>query len=493
MVKFGYIKCENCGKEVKKTKQNQHKCFKHEEQEVCPICGLKVSAKHYNEHYNRCRGKEFWVKFKPCFLFILRGVRRFNLNMKKAAFQGSRFERQSYLDLNSIPGSLLQNRELFSKLGQERENKALEEDRRRAKKMGIDFDKLYLSEAIKDTASDNFPGISVRQVIFTFLKNNKIGDDKLYNLIDMKLYKYDYPTDEEIQSNLLIWTKIEKLRAIYRYNEMFQVFYHLLYECYHMPYNHKCQYCLRYFVNIKNHYKVCFDFKKAFYKHRDAVISDYLKMFDCYDKWSSAKVAYYLNYYKESSHEYFLDTIKAHVKNRRKFLDTVERKENEERRQRGEVRLGKRFVCDLINEVRVWCDMKPHKYKIKNNKRIIIKEEDDYEESEEVSESESNSLDHMNAEIDEDEEVDYTEEEIPEKDIALPYRIPEKEVQAMRLLLKPKVKKIEPKKKEEPKEEPKEKEKPIDEYMQLSNALTDSEKNKEFYKLMGFNDFNFLG
>lgn len=490
MVKFGFIKCENCGKEVKKTKQNQHKCFKHEEQEVCPICSLKVSAKHYNEHYNRCRGKEFWVKFKPCFLFILKAIRRFNISMKKAAFQGSRFERQSFLDLNSIPGSLMQNRELFNKLGKERENKILEEDKKRAKEMGIDFDKLYLSDAIKDTISDNFPGISVRQIIHTFLKNNKIGDRDLYDRIDMKLYKYDYPTDEEIQSNLLIWTKIEKLRNIYRYNEMFQEFYHLLYECYHMPYNHKCQYCLKYFINIKNHYKVCEEFKKAFYKNRDVVITDYLKLFDCYNKWSTAKVAYYLDYYRESSHEYFLDTIKAHVKNRRKFLDKVQIKENEERRQRGEVRLGKRFVCDLINEVRVWCDLKPHKYRFKNNKRIIVDNEKE-EEDEEVSDSESNSMKPINEEIDA-EEMDYEEEEIPEKDIALPSRIPEKDVQAMKLLLKQKVKKIEPLKKEEPKEEPKEEEKPIDEFMQLSNALTDNNKNKEFYKQMGFDDFNFL-
>lgn len=459
MVKFGYVKCENCGKEYKKSQASRHKCSKYEEIEKCPICCVKVDKSNYSKHYKRCQGREFWTTYKPCFLFILRGVKRWNKMMKNRAFIGTRSECKYFLDRFDKSGSINQNREFLKELGTQREENALKDMRERAKEMGIDFDTLYLSDAIKDAECNNFPGISARQVIFTFLKNKKIGDTELINRIDNKLYKVDYPTDVELLDNEYVFSKILELRNIYRYNEVFQKFYYLLVECYENQNKYKCPYCSKYFYDVVRHFKVCYSFKQCFYKSqesRNEVISNYLKRYEGYAKWSQAKIVYYIDYYKESSHDYFLDTINEHLRNRAKFLRKIEYEEDQERRAKG-AGLGKKFVCDLINEVRVWCGHKPHEYKIKRGKRIKVKDGDKDEEENEKSDEEIDNKSEESYQTFKDEYDKDGNEELEEEESInynTPRRIPEKQVQAMKMLLKKKEKKIEPPVEEEPKEEP---------------------------------------
>ena len=499
MVKFGYFKCNNCGKEVKKTKEKQHKCFKREQEERCPICSAKVALTNYDVHYKVCQGREFWSTYKSCFKFILRGTKRWNQTMKNRAFIGTRSECKYFLKKEDIPGSINQNRYWLTSQGRKREENALLQIRGEAYKMGLKFDDLHLSEAYKDVECQTFPGISARQVIFTFLRDRNIGNRELIDRIDNKLYKVDYPTDEEIQAIDILYDQIKELRNVYRYNEIFQEFYYLLVRCYDNPEEHRCPYCTGFYCDVKRHYSVCFSFKQAFYRDRTKVISDYLKSYTNYAKWSQAKIAYYIDYYNESSHDYFLDTINEHIRNRAKFLKKVEYEEEQARKERGEVKLGRKFVEDLINEVRKWCGMIKRDFSMNvydfRELEAKIERGEAIKEEEEVGPSKDNkkkdfdnvSLGSFKDEFDKAEEVEVEDENSLSLD--KPRRIPEKQVRAMKLLL---AKKEKPPEKKPVFEDPKPEPLPPDAFIQMSNELVEHNKNIEFYKQMGFDDFNFL-
>ena len=443
MVKFGYYKCDECGKEVKKSQKSRHKRFKMDEIIKCPVCGVKVSNKNYNDHYRRCRSKEYWLEHRYKFLYILKVVSKFNLEMKRRCYIGSRFEKQYYLDKNGIRGSVKKNQKFLSDLANEREKKSLESLRKGLEVDDIELDNIYTSEAIKDSVTHNFPGISARQLIFDFLRNRGLGDNELIERVDMKLYKRDYPTDDELKENEYLFKKIMKLRQNYDYYDYFERFYFMLLQCYETPENVECEYCHRFYVDLKNHMKKCNKFEEAFYTDKRKVMSKYMRKFYNTIKWPIEKEVYFLNYYEQYSAKYFVETIGKHIKDRITFIRKIEYGRMIFKQEHGLRQSGRQIVEEIINAVRSECGLQPRDFGMNKYKFQEIDKEI-YSDSDEDSDSILSMIRNV------DDKEDLKDEASIESYKPVFKRIPEKEVKTMKNML---MKKKENVKNEEKKDE----------------------------------------
>ena len=445
MTKFGYKKCEKCGKEYKKSQESRHKCFNKIDDKVkCPVCGVTMANTNYYVHYKKCRSKEFWQEHKSKFLYLLKVLNKFNLEMKRRCYVGSRFEKRHYLDKNGIPGSIKKNQKLFCNLATVREQTALINLRRKLQEEDVELDNLYNERAIKDSVTYTFPGISVRQIIFEFIKNRNLTDDELIDYmdyieyIDMKLYKKDYPTDDEIKESEYLYKKIMKLRQQYDYYDYFERFYYMLIECYENPENIRCEYCLRYFVNLKEHYKKCDKFKEAFYVNKPNTIVKYLRKFYDSKLWPTSKEVYYIDYYKQYCANYFTETIGKHIKNRILFREKIEYGQRMWREMQNGKKKGRTIVEELINEVREACGLEPrdfkiHKYKFQELDKEIKSDSDD----------DSDSIFSMIKNVDDKEDLNEEESKSEESYKPVFKRMSEKEVKNMKNLLQKNNKKVE--------------------------------------------------
>ena len=438
MVKFGYKKCETCGKEYKKSQESRHKCFNKIDDRVdCPVCGVKMANTNYYTHYKKCRAKEFWEKYKSRFLFLLKVMKKFNLEMKRRCYVGSRFEKKHYLDKNGISGSLKKNQKLFCELANEREQKALINLRLKLREENIDEEDLYNIDAVKDSETYTFPGMSVRQIIFDFLKNRNLADNELIERIDMKLYKKDYPTDDEIQENKYLYKKIMKLRMQYDFYDYYERFYYLMIDCYDRPENVQCKYCLRYFLDLKNHRKKCDKFKEAFYADKRKIIGEHIRKFYKTDNWTTEKEVYFIDYYSKYSANYFIETIGKHIKSRNLFRKKIEYGRRKWLEMQNDEYKNKNIVEELINEVRKECGLPPRDFKInKYNFQQVDKE------IKSDSESDSDSIFSMIKNVDDKEDIN-DDEKSYESYKPIFKRMSEKEVKKMKNLLQKDNKKVE--------------------------------------------------
>jgi hypothetical protein len=176
MVKFGYMKCEKCGKEFKKTQINRHKCANLDQNklEKCNTCGKKIKKNHYAEHYKKCRAKDFWNLHQVFFLFLLRVGRAFNRELKKDRYLGTKNQKKKLImdqtGVNKEEANIKKNPKLLNEIVKVEEEEVLRNANETAKEYGFELGNLENEEAIKDMIRCSSPGISCRQIIFDYLK-----------------------------------------------------------------------------------------------------------------------------------------------------------------------------------------------------------------------------------------------------------------------------------------------------------------------------------
>ena len=329
MVKFGNVKCDKCGQEMKKSRLALHKCTKvaAPTHEKCISCGKDIPAKNFARHYQACRAKGFWKLHMYFFLFFLRIIRTFNRELKKLRYLGcqqakKRFiEEQTFVEGGKV--DLRKNQSLLSTVLKVEEENVLSGVKVCANEQGFDLEDIDNAEAIKDSISYSSPGLSCRQLIFDFLKEKGIEDTTTIDLIDKKLFRRDYPTDEELEENPYLFNKIKKLRVQYDYHSYYERFYYMLVGYYANRDRYQCHLCKKFYLNMKRHMKNCKPYRELFYGHEEEAIQFYLKTFFNSDFWSQEKIDYYVNYYKNYSLNYFIETISEHVRHRRAFIDRI--------------------------------------------------------------------------------------------------------------------------------------------------------------------------
>lgn len=382
MVKFGNIKCPNCGQEVKKTRMSRHKCQKLDSnrKEKCSVCGKEVEQRNFIRHYKRCRAKSFWNSHKNFFSYLLKVVRSFNRELLKERYAGQKNARIQLIceqmNKERVEVDLRKNRDFFNEVVRVEENDLLENARKTALEYGFKLDHLEDSEAIKDAISFSMPRLSCRQIIFDFLKSINIEDENTLYMIDKKLVKKDYPTDEELEENENLYKDITKARQECGYYIYYEKFYYLLVEYYNKRETNRCIFCGKFEARLKLHLRKCIPFRKHFYKNEEEAIKYFLNTFYNAKLWEEYKLFDYINFYKQYSFNYFMETIEKRLKNRNAFMEKIA----EGKRKLREMvcckpyKNKRDFIKNLIEEIDAW------------HPKIFEEEKDKEEEKKEFTE-----------------------------------------------------------------------------------------------------------
>ena len=362
MVKFGNIKCPNCGQEVKKSRMSRHKCQKldSKRKEKCSVCGKEVDQTHYSRHYKRCRAKTFWAVHKDFFLYLLKAVRSLNRSLLKERYLGQENARIQLIcdqmGKDRAEVDLRKNRDFLNEVVRVEENELLNNARKTAEEYGFKLDHLEDFEAIKDVISFSTPRLSCRQIIFDFLKNINIVDENTLYKIDKKLVKKDYPTDEELEENENLYKDILKARKDSGYYIYYEKFYYLLVDYYNKRETNRCNFCGKFEAYLKLHLRKCVPFRKHFYKNEEEAIKYFLCTFYNAKLWEEYKLFDYINFYKQYSFNYFMETVEKRLKNRNAFMEKIA----EGKRKLREMVYckpysnKKDFIKNLIEEIDAW-------------------------------------------------------------------------------------------------------------------------------------------
>lgn len=387
MVKFGYVKCEKCGKEICKKQLKRHKCTLEDKRapKKCTACGKEVTSDHFARHTERCLPKNFWKTHQYFFCYLLRIVRAFNRELRKEAYLGNKEAKKQIImkqyGKEREEVDLRKNQKQLNEEAKEREDDILKIVRETAEELKIDFEKEIKKEAIKDLVSFCYPGLSCRELIFTYLRNTGFENNKAIAIIDKKLRKKDYPLDEELKDNKKLFEEIQEARNKCDYHAYFQRFYQMIQKYFISGNAYVCFYCKKCFSNMKQHLRRCEPCRKLFNgdtgkeednrremtkeeeENKEKIIKFYLETFHGAALWEEWLLQDYMNYYKKYSYNYFIETIERRVKNRRAFIEKIEEGRKEFRKRYG-CNNKKSFLRDLISEVDAmppWDDEKEKK------------------------------------------------------------------------------------------------------------------------------------
>lgn len=411
MVRFGNVKCETCGQEVKKSKIKIHKCVKKDpnRMEKCSVCGKEVCFRNYSAHYKSCRTKDFWKQHEKFFLHLLRVVRRFNREIRRNRYLGTRDTQKKLIadqmDVESKNVDLRRNQEFLLEVAKVEESETLKNAKETAKEYGMDLEKMENSDAIKDIISFSIPRISCRQIIFDFLERINLTDQKVHDIIDKKLIKRDYPTDEELMENETLFNEIKTARKECGYNKYYEKFYYMLINYYKDRDTSKCPFCTKFVLHLKHHFRKCTPYRNHFYKNEEEAIKFYLYTFHNAKLWDNYKLYDYVDYYKQYSFNYFIETIEKRLKNKNAFMEKIA----EGKRRFAEMnscKSKKEFVKNLIAEVDA---MPPWTWSEEEGKEV--KEETDEENKIEKKTREKDAFDKAIEEVERDEEDEAVLEE----------------------------------------------------------------------------------
>lgn len=329
MVKFGSIKCETCGQEVKKKQLSRHKCVKKDPNrlEKCSVCGKEVCFRNYSKHYKSCRARGFWKQHENFFLYLLRIVRAFNRELKRDRYLGSKDQKKKIIMdqtwVKKDEANIKKNPKLLAEVVRVEEEEVMKNANETAKEYGFELGNLEDEDAIKDLIRCSSPGVSCRQIIFDYLRSINIVDENVLYLIDKKMVKKDYPTDEELEENEELYKDIIAARKECGYTSYYGKFYFMLAEYYQNGDAGKCCFCGKFLSSLKRHLKRCVYYRKHFYENEEAAIKFYLFKFHEAALWEEYKLNDYIDYYKQYSLNYFLETVQKRLKDRNAFMERI--------------------------------------------------------------------------------------------------------------------------------------------------------------------------
>lgn len=404
-------KCEKCGRSFKSAKYlNQHKCSveipkvepleveplkveslevksaepKNADYVICQDCFKDIYKKNYARHRVVCTSHNLIEKFMPVFLFVARLIRAYNNKIKQENYLGNKKDKKKIIydyytgkihdpkerenEINNI--NLNENRKF---LGLRLAEKESEEVRKVEMYARIRKIKHYPLKNIIEVNNGFNPSISARQVIYEYLDSIKIYDEGLNRKIERFIGEGDFYTDVELLSfSPEFYVNISRLRKIYdeSYYKTFGEFLFKIKEVLENPERFLCQWCLKYFGNLRQHTNRCREFKKNYKSFPSETIDKFLSTF--YNKIEPEQYSEINYYFFQRPCQNFLEGIAPYIKNKISFIKEEMKKEEEKKERRmkllGKKRYGKK---ELIEEIHKWVDCPKKVMKLKKIKSVI--------------------------------------------------------------------------------------------------------------------------
>lgn len=369
--------CSECGKRCKSARGlTQHKEThkdeniiplneeeKKQKQKGCVFCGDFIEFKNYKRHFRRCHKRNFFKFFSGFFDFLYKIIIIFNKTNNNN--NNLRFEeekkymiyqeklnncknedeiKKTNLDFKINYSNYIQkNKEIYRKIMKQineekiNEKKKIYDDLKLNDKNIESFEKINkLIDIIFIAKRDEMPGISFRQIVFDYLKENDIENKLIIKKINRKYKKNDFLTNDEIKEiDSNIAGKINDLMLTSsKYDSAYKKYYKMIQDFDNGKSKNKCIFCDKFSLYKFKHFRNCKKFKNYFDKNSSSTIFKFIKNY--YDEEKVNKIPnLYQNIIKKyaeiNDYKYFINNINENILYYNDFIKKEkEEKENQD-------------------------------------------------------------------------------------------------------------------------------------------------------------------
>ena len=366
--------CDICGKKCKNKrgltqhKETHKKIYpqsiipleeKEEKLKICDFCKEFIELKNYKRHFRRCHKKIFFKIFSGFLNFLYKLIIFFNKennNNNILTFENEKkyFIYQEKLkncnnenekkeienELKTSKNYIKNNNDIYKKVLKQfnlekiEEKKRIYDDLKLNNKNIKDFSKINdLIEIIFIAERSGMPGISFRQIIFDYLKENDIENKLIIKKINEKYKKNDFPTNEEIKNiDENIAAKINDLMiTCSKYESTYKKYYKMIEDFINNKLKNRCMFCGKFSLYKFKHFKRCKIFRNKFENNSYITINTFLNNFYGKDKLNKIPNVY-INLVKKyaeiNNFNYFIKNINNNVLYYNEFIKNEEEEKN---------------------------------------------------------------------------------------------------------------------------------------------------------------------
>ena len=348
MVNYKF-QCKNCNRKFKNNKSlSHHKCDTipvNKQTEKCLICKNDIKKTHFKRHYERCQSKEFMSTFGEIIQLIFKLIIIFNKKMKMWSYFGDNDDKKIYLydNFSKNKQEEISKKQKIESVNLKKNMNIIENEYKKELDNDIYFkDKYYEKNEMNKKKSmiipaieiekRQYPGISVREVVFRFLKNNKYDNQYITKRINRRYKHKDYPTDDEMKIFPDIYDGILRQRGEYsNWIHKFNDFYYMLekYKQDKTRTTFRCDYCKKMIFDEKRHLINCIKGKESYNNDKTQFIENYIKKFYMFENFSISDVSRIIEKSKNLEYDVLITNIRTIITKYRNYLQKLN-KEYEE-------------------------------------------------------------------------------------------------------------------------------------------------------------------
>lgn len=341
------LQCKICNRKFKNSRSlSHHKCDTiptNKQTEKCLICKNDIKKTHFKRHYERCQSKEFMSDFGEIIQLIFKLIIIFNKKMKIWSYFGDNDDKKVYLYDNFAKNKQeeISRKQKIQSVNLKKNTNIIENEYKKELNNDIYFkEKYYENNEMNNKKTMiipsieinkvHYPGISIREIVFRFLKNHKYDNQYITKRINRRYKHKDYPTDDEMKIYPDIYEGILSLRGKYdNWIHRFNDFYYMLEKYKQNKKSFRCDYCEKIIFDEKRHLINCIKGKESYNNNRTQFIENYIKKFYMFENFSISDVSRIIEKSKDLEYDVLITNIRTIITKYRNYLQKLN-KEYEE-------------------------------------------------------------------------------------------------------------------------------------------------------------------
>ena len=356
MVKKGYFECNKCKRVFKGKRSFTHHICGTEVNQKCYICNYVYPSNQMSRHVESCQYRQYLRLYWSSIWFFFKLIMIYNDNLKMYNYIGTSETKRDFIrkmlrsdTIIGIQKHSLDLRKYKSEFLKEVENKEQKEkDFIKQQSDELNNTNDYNEQVLIEVSNEFSPSISGREIIFNFFKKRNIENSKLRSHINMRLQRFDYPTDSELLWNSYLYQKMKKIRReSIKYNEDYLKFSNLLEDIIDNNDKYKCFYCKKLILHKIKHYKICDLCEKSFNHNKTSFIYTFLNINYDTSKFKEQEENDIVFYFKNKTFEQFINNISSYIHNK---VSTRSKIENDDIKDKNRKFNVKEFISEFIKE-----------------------------------------------------------------------------------------------------------------------------------------------
>ena len=252
---------------------------------------------------------------------------------------------------------------------------------------------------------NQFPGISLREVMIHFLNDNDYNNKYIIKRLNRRYKHRDYPTDDELKQDNEIYEGILQLRGIYhQWKSKFDDFYFILQKYKEDRNQYTCDYCKKMLFDERRHLIHCKEGKESYNKNKNKFIEKYLIKFYKYQNFSIGDSNRIIEKTKDLDYDTFINSIRGIVSKYRNYLNKIKEEYEQGYKPSEDDEYIDKYKS-FIKEKNIKSKEKIHrKENFFEGKKILQEVIDEFDKEEELIKMKENINDEDNEEIEDNKE-----------------------------------------------------------------------------------------